>query len=135
MTRPPVVLDTNILILSIFWEGRAYDVVKTALDGKIKVFISMDTINELKRVLTRDFSLKAQEIDDIVHAVLSFSSLIEPQEKIEIVEDDPEDNRIIECGTACSARFIVTQDKHLLKLGEFRDMRIINPSEFMSIIE
>lgn len=53
-----VVLDTNIFISSVFWEGASYAIVKKAISQEIIVFISNDIIEELRKVLARDFSLE-----------------------------------------------------------------------------
>jgi putative PIN family toxin of toxin-antitoxin system len=125
-----VVLDTNIFISSIFWRGDSYNIVKKAHYNEILVFITKDIINEMGRVLSRDFYLGEQEINDVINAVVLFSHLIETRERIKVVEEDPEDNKILECAVSSGARFIVTQDKHLLGLREFRGIRIITPSDF-----
>lgn len=50
------VLDTNILVSSIFWEkGNPHKVVELALDKKIEVFTSTEILQELEKVLKRDF--------------------------------------------------------------------------------
>ena len=66
MHRLVSVLDTNIFISSVFWEGYPYRVVQKALDNEIIVFISKEIINEIKRVLARDFNLTNHEIDNII---------------------------------------------------------------------
>ena len=130
-----VVLDTNIFISSVFWEGSSYRVVKKAISQEIIVFVSDEIIKEIRKVLTRDFSLGKQEIDDIVDAVAYFTHLIQPKEKVQVVKEDPDDNRILECALACSAKFIVTYDKHLLRLNKFKDINIFTPDNFLNILK
>ncbi|MBI2653921.1 putative toxin-antitoxin system toxin component, PIN family [Candidatus Woesearchaeota archaeon] len=131
MNKPIVVLDTNIFISAVFWEGKPYKIVKKAINQEIIVFISQDIIEEIKKVLARDFMLEKQEIDNIVDAVAYFTRFIEPKEKVKVVKEDPDDDRIIECALACGAEFIATQNKHLLKLNKFRNIKIVSPEEFL----
>ncbi len=126
-----VVLDTNIFISSVFWEGSSYRVVKKAISQEIVVFISDEIIKEIRKVLLRDFSLGKQEIDDVIDSVVYFTHLIQPKEKVEVVKEDPEDDRILECALACRAKFIISYNKHLLKLKKFRDIKIVAPEEFL----
>ena len=42
----------------------------------------------------------------------------------------PKDNMVLECAIACKADYIITGDKHLLKLKEFRSIKIVKPSYF-----
>ena len=59
-----IVLDTNIFVSSIFWkEGNPRRAVDLALDGKIKVFTSVEILEELKKVPRRDFAWP----EDIIH--------------------------------------------------------------------
>lgn len=52
--------------------------------------------------------------------------------EISIIEDDPDDNRILECATASDSKFIITNDNHLLRLKKFRDIIIISPKQFLT---
>lgn len=71
MNKLIVVLDTNVFISSVFWDGNPYKIVKEAINQEIIVFISDDIIKEIRKVLARDFSLEKQEIDDIVDSFWS----------------------------------------------------------------
>jgi len=129
--NPIVVLDTNIFISSIFWEGSSYRIVRKAIAREIIVFISDEIVNEIRRVLARGFSLAKQEIKSIIDSVAYFTHLIKPKEKVAVVKEDPDDDRILECALACGAKFIISYNKHLLKLKGFRDIKIITPEEFL----
>jgi hypothetical protein len=54
-----------------------------------------------------------------------------PKEKIAIIRDDPADNKVLECAIAAGAKFIITGDKHLLKLKKFKGISIITAKEFL----
>jgi predicted nucleic acid-binding protein len=57
----------------------------------------------------------------------------EPPESVTVIEDDPTDNRILECALAAEAEFIVTGDKkHLLPLGSFRGVSIVGSRDFLA---
>ena len=131
MIKTIIVLDTNIFISAVFWEGKPYIVVKKAINQDTIVFISNYIIDEIRKVLVRDFNLEKQEIDDIVNAVLYFTHLIEPKESVTVIKDDPKDDKILDCALACNADFIVSQDNHLLNLKSFRNVKIVSPEEFL----
>jgi len=52
----------------------------------------------------------------------------------DILKEDPNDNIIIDCAFEGKVDFIVSQDKPLLKLGEFQGIRIVSPEEFLRIL-
>ncbi len=53
--------------------------------------------------------------------------IVEPIEIISLIKEDPADNRILECALAAGAAAIVSGDSHLLSLGNFRAIAILNP--------
>ncbi len=57
-----------------------------------------------------------------------------PIEKINITKEDPDDNKIIECAVTAKANYIITYDKHLLKIKKFRNILIIKPEEVLKIL-
>ena len=66
--------------------------------------------------------------------IVKNSLLVEPQERIEIVKDDKDDNKFIEAAVEGKADYIITQDNHLLNIKEVRGIRIISPEEFLKVI-
>jgi predicted nucleic acid-binding protein len=60
--------------------------------------------------------------------------MVEPKVKVQIINEDAEDNKILECAQASNADIIVSGDKHLLKLGKFRKTRIQTLREFFDNI-
>ena len=52
---------------------------------------------------------------------------------MDVVKEDPTDNRIIECAAASGSEYLVTGDKHLLKVGQYQSVKIVTPAEFIEI--
>ena len=130
-----VVLDTNIFVSSIFWKkGNPHKVVELALDKKIHVFTSMEILQELEKVLRRDFEEPEEMIQRQISLILEYSTVIKPSVKINIVVADPEDNKIIECAISCDADYIVTGDRHLLDLIVYGRIKIVTARKFTEII-
>lgn len=132
MTR--VVLDTNVFVSSIFWKGPSHKVVEKALDGEIEVFTSVEILQELDKVLRRDFA----EPDEMVHRQISlivdYATTVPVTTKLSVVKKDPDDDKILECAVSCDADYVVTGDKHLLDLKEYRGIRIVTPKQFLDIL-
>ena len=129
-----VVLDTNIFISGIFWKGSSNKVILNWREGKFTLVTSLEAVSEIIKVL-KDFKIKLSDdmIKEWVDLIVRNSIIVEPKEKISIVKDDPKDNIFIETAVAGNADYIVTQDKHLLKLKGFRGIKIITPEEFNKI--
>jgi len=44
---------------------------------------------------------------------------------LHVIEDDPDDNRVLECAIKGRADYIVTGDRHLLRLGSYEAIAIV----------
>ena len=66
--------------------------------------------------------------------MLYFTHLIEPKESIKVIKDDPKDDMVLECAVEGKADFIVSGDPHLLKLKEFRSIKIVTPKQFLDLL-
>ena len=131
-----VVLDTNIFISGIFWEGNfSSKVISLWRNRKIDLISSVPIIEELVSNL-KGFKIKMDEetVQEWENMILENAVLVEPEEKIDIVKDDADDNKFIEAAVTGKASYIVTQDNHLLKIKEFRGIKILTPKEFLNEI-
>lgn len=130
-----VLLDTNIFISGIFWRGSSNKVITNWKEGKFTLVTSLEAISEIIKVL-KDFKIKLSDdmIKEWVDLIVRNSIIVEPKEKIEAVKDDQKDNIFIETAVAGNVDYIVSQDNHLLKLKEFRGIKIITPEEFNKLL-
>ncbi|MBI2176679.1 putative toxin-antitoxin system toxin component, PIN family [Candidatus Woesearchaeota archaeon] len=132
-----VVFDTNIFVSAIFWQkGNPHRLFELAIDQKIKAFTSVEILGELLRVLRRDFPGQGQEetILDYLSLILKRIKIVEAKAKLDVVKNDPDDNKILECAVACGADYIVTGDKHLLDLKEYERIKIITAATLVGIM-
>ncbi len=61
------------------------------------------------------------------------SIIVVPSEKVNIVTDS-DDNKFVEAALEGKAEYIVSKDKHLLVLKEYRGIKVLLPDEFMTSI-
>ena len=66
--------------------------------------------------------------------MILFIKIVTPKDRIQLVKDDAEDNKIIECAIESSSSYIITYDKHLLNIKEYEGIKIIKPEEAMLLI-
>lgn len=134
-----VILDTNVLISATFWNGDSNRILEKAEQKEFELVISKEILDEFIGVLSykeiqdkiRDKNL---EMNRTVEKVVSIATIVEPHKKFSVITVDPSDDKFLDCAFEAKAQFIVSQDKHLLKLNEFEGIRIITPSEFLKHI-
>lgn len=127
-----VVVDTNVYISALNFSGTSDEVLALGRAGVIQLFISRPILEEIEGVLVRKFGWAAPRVREATKAIRGFTVLVDPSEPVSVVREDEPDNRILECALAGGAGVIVTGDRHLLKLGEFRDIVIVSPRQFLA---
>lgn len=128
------VLDSNVFISSLFWRGAPYRIVQKGLGGGFIIITSPEVLREIGETLQRKFRFPIDDTNAFLEVITLNSYIVEPQEKVWIVKADPSDNKIIECAIAGEAHFIVSGDKHLLKVKEYTGVRILTPREFLKFL-
>jgi uncharacterized protein len=133
MTAPRVVLDTNVLISAIAFGGRPREVLEKVISGTFAMAISAEMLAEFQGVLEgRKFRYPSAIVRTIVNELLAVSELVRPTMKVEQIKADPADNRILECALESRAACIVTGDRHILELGQFEGIPILDVAAFLA---
>lgn len=131
-----ITVDTNILISATFWYGDSNRIIGLIEKKTINLVLSEEIIKEYAAVLKYDEIMnkiknKRLEIKYSIQKIVSLSTIVKPKEKIDIIKDDPDDNKILECAKEGKVQFIITNDKHLLKIKVFEGIKIVTPKEFL----
>lgn len=134
-----VVLDTNTLISGLLWDGNEAKIIEKAEKGEIQLFTALKILEELKGVLERNkFTGKLEDaeltVEKAVTKINLLSTIIELGKELQVITDDPEDNRILECALMAEVNFIISGDHHLLDLKRFGDIEILTAKEYLQRI-
>lgn len=132
-----VTLDTNILISATFWHGNESQIIKLAENGQITLVLSKAILSEFEEVLKTRFAKMAteSEITEVIEKFISISHIVEPNIKVNIIKEDPEDNKILECAITGGVKYILSGDKHLLNLKRIKTIKIVTSKNFLDIIK
>ena len=129
-----VTADTNIYVSALVFAGLPRQLLLAAEGDRIRLSISEAILQELRRVLLRKFAWSAEAVDEALLQLAGCTELVRPTETLDVIAEDPEDNRVLECAAAAGSRFIVSGDKDLLNLGQFRNIRIVKVADFMKLV-
>jgi len=122
MTR--VVIDTNVLVSAVIGRGKPRRLLRRVL-SRHSAISSKEMIAELADVLPREkFSLTSGQVARFLSIYVRRAEVVDLKRRVEVVDEDPDDDMVL--GTAVNGRaaFIITGDRHLLKLREFEGVRI-----------
>ena len=132
-TRPKVVLDTNVLVSAILFEGgNEAKILQLAANGDIDLFTSPDILAEFLEVLSRPkFQLTPEEVSTAFRFLLAVAKLTIPLRPVKVQLRDPDDLKLLACAAEAKATHIVTGDKELLTLRKSNHSTIMAPSKFI----
>lgn len=79
-------------------------------------------------------NVKADIITDWDKAIRKNAISVVPSRKIEVIKEDPSDNKFLECAIESHADYIVTGDNDLKRLNEFEGIKKVNARKFLDIM-
>jgi putative PIN family toxin of toxin-antitoxin system len=133
-----VVIDTNVFVSSLLNpEGSPRKVIDLWRFEKITLCLSKAILAEYFELLGR-FDLTEKPMGE--HFVRLFQLrynqvFIASPEAISAVHEDPHDDKFIECAVGAGADYIVSGDRHLLKLKSYKGIPIVTPAELLKSLQ
>ena len=130
-----LVIDINVFVSALISTRSIPALLLDEAGKKYTLFISKEILGEVEEVISRKkFGFSTQKISSAMEAIMSFSEIINPEIKVDVIKSDPDDNKILECAIACNAQYIVSGDSHLLDLREYGSIKIINPKNALELL-
>ena len=132
-----VILDTNVLLVSISRKSKHHPIFKAVLDGTIQLCISNAILEEYQEIIGQRWSPSMAQ--NVVEMLLKspFVLRFDPHYNWILIENDPDDDKFADCAVASSAYFLVTNDKHfkVLKDLKFPPINVISADDFLDFLE
>jgi putative PIN family toxin of toxin-antitoxin system len=130
-----VVIDTNIMVS--FLIGKRLSKLKDSLsNSSFKLILTHQLISELKLVTSRPkFKnyFNKQDVNELIE-LFSIIGLMYQIQDIPNVCRDSKDNFLLSLCYVGKAKYLVTGDKDLLDLCEYKGTRIISAGEFEKLL-
>ena len=152
-TNIKAVFDCNVFLQAITnTKSPARACVELVREKTVRLFVSEETLTELKDVLERPyikdrFKLSMQTIEEYIENLRNIAKVLTKVPKVFSLPRDVDDEIYINLAVKTEADFIVTRDKDLIDLmtdydieskkfrQKFRPLKIVQPLEFLSIVE
>lgn len=127
-----VIVDTNVFVSGVFWKGPPNRILDAWVDGRFKLIVSPQILEEYRRVLgelgSKYSNVKYERILDLVGLE---AEVVSPVVFVRPVCKDADDDIFLEAGLAASINYIVSGDKALLATDGFKGLRVVTPSVFL----
>ena len=127
-----IILDTNVFISGIFFTGPPSQILKAWEKQRLQIVLCQQILDEYQRVAD-ELSSKYPSVDitPIIELLTIYGQFIDTKGVDISICEDPDDDKFIECAIAGKCKIIVSGDSHLLKLAEYKGVKIVNPRDFM----
>ena len=120
-----VVVDTNILVSALIKRGKPRKLVLKLLEAHT-VILSRQMLAELADVLTRDkFMITSSQFESFLSGLVRKSKIVSAGSRFKVISEDPDDDVVLNTAYNGKADYIVTGDRHLLSLKEFKRTKIV----------
>ena len=89
-------------------------------------------LNEIVRVLVRPkFGWSPERVAEARETISNLARHVIPTQLLDVVKEDPADNIILEYAAEADSDYIISGDKHLLRLKRYGNIQILKVSEFL----
>ena len=134
MSKRKIILDTNVLLVSISSKSPYHCIFEKLIDGTYDLGVTTEILMEYEEVIERKFNSEVAK--DVIRTLLTLPNV----EKINVyynwnlIEADSDDNKFVDCAVSENATGIVTQDKHfnVLRDIDYPNVNLISIADFKS---
>jgi len=127
-------IDTSVYVRALHLGGPSALLLGYARAGELRIDLSGPILDETLRVLREKFTWDGYSIHHAREKLLALTNVVSPQMSLNAIPEDPSDNRVLECAATADSDFIVSEDKDLLRLGQFGRARILTVREFVRTV-
>ncbi len=127
-----ILFDTNVIISGFVSQGYSFDVIKDAAN-KHKVYYTEYLLKETKKSLATKFPLSDEAINSILNTVKKQFIEGRTAATVEKISRDPKDDQILADAVTNEIDIIITGDKDLLELKNYKGIKIIMPKDYWKL--
>lgn len=138
------VIDTNVLVSGIIsFQSQKLSppaaILKSLYQRKFVFVLSGPILKEVRDVLLRphicrNYRLSVNDIRQILISLRKIGFIVRGDKKLSVIKEDPADNMFLATAIEGKADYIVSGDRHLSKLREFKRIPIVTARKFMDLV-
>ncbi len=99
--------------------------------------VTTEILEEYAEIITQKMSVEVAT--NVIHLLLEskYVDFVNPSFRLQMISDDPDDNKFVDCAFAANATYIVSDDRHydVLKSIDFPKILVLKLKEFLGLIQ
>lgn len=131
------VLDTNCLLQMISRHSPYYATWRAFQSGRYCLCVSNEIISEYREVIGRIANPLVAE--GVVEVLLNspYCLRYDPHFRFNLIKQDPDDNKFVDCAIIANAEYIVSNDSHfsILNSISFPKVKVVTLDQFLEDIQ
>ena len=140
MSRPRLVLDTNVLVSAFLWQGTPGRLIELAGDKEVQLFTSRALLDELtatlaKKKLAKYLAATGLTAEQMLASYRRIATTVTARQLDERVSRDADDDAVLACAFAARADLVVSGDDDLLVLRSFKGIAIVSAASAVRQID
>lgn len=131
-----IVLDTNVLLVSIPRMSKYRPIFDALLSGRIELSVSNEILSEyLEIIAVKTTPTIANNIAELLMNLPNVE-LIATYFRWSLITADADDNKFVDCAIAANSDYLVSNDRHFRELERisFPQVNVLTPIEFLDLI-
>ena len=126
-----IVIDTNVIVSGIFFNGKPRELLRECFNGKYEIICTKEIFLEYVETIEKLAKRYKQRVREEIIPILLDNITI-----IENVDDgkysrDPDDDKFINCAKSSGAKYVITGDNDLLVLEKIGDIKLLTVADFL----
>ena len=132
MNKLRILLDTNIFLVSLASHSKYAWIYNALIDEKYELVVSNEILTEYQEQIAIRYGIERTDASLDYLLLLPNVVLKNPAYLWQLVENDKDDNKFVDCYIASQADFIISNDRHIhqIKNNEFPPVAVLKYEEF-----
>ena len=131
--------DTNTLVSgTTISHGPISNVINAWINDDVEMITSEALIDELSRTLQKPYftsRFSDKQTQSFINVIRERATIVPITSTLPTVSKDPDDNMVLATAESGNASYIVTGDRQLQDIKQFKNIKIVNARTFSEIIE
>ena len=130
-----IVIDTNVFISAIVFGGKPRQIIDLIAEDAVIIVIAEEIATEIRRIIVEKFPDFLEDLAKIERLLEEDAEWVKLGFHTIGISRDPDDDKFIETAVTGQAEYIISGDEDLLNLELYRNIRIMQPADFLKLFD